>query len=274
MSNEDKLRDYLKKVTTDLHATRQRLREIDERISEPIAVVGMGCRYPGGVESPEDLWRLVATGTDAMGGFPVDRGWDVEGLYDPEPGKSGKSYVREGGFLHGAAEFDAAFFGISPREAVAMDPQQRLLLETSWDEGYAITGGSSSVASGRIAYTLGLEGPAVTVDTACSSSLVTLHMAVQSLRRGECGLALVGGAAIMPTPTIFLEFSRQRGLAPDGRSKAFAASADGTSWGEGVGMVVLERLSDAVRAWRRTRSTRSRRTAPAPRSATRSRRPP
>ncbi|WP_432765771.1 SDR family NAD(P)-dependent oxidoreductase [Nocardia cyriacigeorgica] len=277
---------YLKKVTVELMTTRDDLTQLRERIDEPIAIVGMSCRYPGGVETPDQLWELVATEQDAVGGFPSDRGWDLDGLFDPDPDRFGKVYTREGGFLRGVGDFDAGFFGIGPREASAMDPQQRLLLEASWEalehagidpaslrgsdagvfagvmyedyehtaraagpiaEGYAGIGSTGSVVSGRVAYTLGLEGPAVSIDTACSSSLVAIHLACQALRRGETSLALAGGVTVMSTPFLFIEFSRQRGLSRDGRCKAFSASADGVGWAEGAGVLALERLSDARR---------------------------
>ncbi|MEV7595844.1 type I polyketide synthase [Kitasatospora sp. NPDC089797] len=290
MADNDTLRQYLKRVVADAVDTRERLRALEERQSEPVAIIGTACRYPGGADTPERLWRLVDDGVDAVAGLPSNRGWPLDSLFHPDPDVVGTSYVEQGGFLYDADQFDAEFFGMSPREAVGTDPQQRILLEIAWEacesagippedlrgsrtgvfagvmyndygsrphlpredfEGYLFSGSSPGILSGRLAYTYGLEGPAVSVDTACSSSLVALHLACSALRRGECDLALAGGVTVMSTPVAFLGFSRQRALSPDGRCKAFSAAADGVGWGEGAGLLMLARLSDARRDGRR-----------------------
>ncbi|MEU3542343.1 type I polyketide synthase [Streptomyces paromomycinus] len=289
-SNEERLRDYLKRVTGDLQAARARVRELEEDSRDAVAVIGMGCRWPGGVSSPDDLWRLLTGDTDGISAFPDNRGWDVAGLYDPTPGTPGRTHVRTGGFLHDADLFDAEFFGIDDAEATMMDPQQRLLLETGWEAmedaridprtlrgsdtgvflgmarqpygdtvdafpedgvGHRMTGSITSVAAGRLSYTFGFEGPSTALDAACASGLVALHLARQSLRNRDCSLALVGAATVMADAEIFLEYSRQDAMAPDGRCKSFSAAADGAGWADGVGVVLLERLSDAVRNGRR-----------------------
>ncbi|MFF3229126.1 beta-ketoacyl synthase N-terminal-like domain-containing protein, partial [Nocardia suismassiliense] len=288
VGNNDRLREYLRRATTELQQAKRRLRTIEAQSTEPVAIVGMACRFPGGVNSPEDLWRLLSEGSDVASEYPADRGWD-EFIDLVTQGNRPPDLSVPGGFLYDAVRFDADFFGISPREAVTMSPQQRVLIEVAWEaveragiasstlrgrevgvfaginnEDYGTmimlsgtdivhfsTSCAPSVLSGRVSYILGLEGPSVTVDTACSSSLVTLHMAVHSLRSGECELALAGGSTVMATPTTILGFAANQGLSSDGRCRSFSDSADGVGWGEGVGVLVLERLSDARRNGRR-----------------------
>src|SRR6266542_4432464 len=287
MSSVEKAEESLQRAAAVTDSLGGRLVAAQPEEEAAIAIVGIGCRYPGGIVDVETFWRVLDEGIDAVTEVPRER-WDIDAFYDPDPAAPGKMTTRRGGFLAEIDRFDAEFFGISPREAVSLDPQQRLLLETSWEalehagiaaerlegsgtgvfvglmsheygtygtlagglerlDGYVGTGSLASVASGRISYVLGLQGPSMTVDTACSSSLLATHLACQSLRQGECSLALAGGVTLMLTPGLFVEFSRLRGLAADGRCKTFSASADGTGWSEGCGMVVLERLSDARR---------------------------
>ncbi|MFF1717531.1 beta-ketoacyl synthase N-terminal-like domain-containing protein, partial [Streptomyces sp. NPDC058268] len=277
-----KLETYLRRATNALLETEKDLASERAAKVEPVAIVSMACRLPGGIDTPEAFWDLLSEGGDAISGFP--KRWENLGLYDEDPEAVGKSYAREGGFLTDVEGFDAEFFGISPREAQSMDPQQRLVLETSWEaleragirpdtltesrtgvylgsmssdygknaglgdlDGYVSTGNAGSIISGRLSYSLGLQGPALTVDTACSSSLVAMHLGINALRTGECELALVGGVTVMSTPAIFVEFSRLKGMASDGRCKSFSADADGAGWSEGAGVLVLKRLSDARR---------------------------